>query len=105
MDLAEAHVLALKRILNDKNINYEIFNVGTGIGYSVQEVITTFEQIISGNINYEIKDRREGDLPICYAENEKIKTAFNWAPKKNLKEICTDAYKWKSYFLKKIQKV
>ena len=101
MDLAEAHVLALKRILNDKNKNYEIFNVGTGIGYSVQEVITTFEQIISDNIHYEIKDRREGDLPICYAENEKIKTVFNWAPKKNLKEICTDAYKWKSYFLKK----
>tara|TARA_Y100000591_G_C21818093_1_gene691926 strand:+ start:208 stop:1230 length:1023 start_codon:yes stop_codon:yes gene_type:complete len=97
MDLAEAHVLALKRLLNLQNENYEIFNVGTGIGYSVFEVITTFEQIISDKIDYEVKNRRDGDLPICFADNTKIKTAFNWVPKKNLKEICIDAYKWKNY--------
>ena len=101
MDLAEAHVLALNRLLSNKNENYEIFNVGSGLGYSVLEIIHTFEEIISRKIDHKIKNRRDGDLPVCYADNTKMKKTMNWSPKKTLRNICLDSFKWQNFLNEK----
>ena len=68
VDLAEAHLSALKRLLHKaQDSTFEIFNLGTGKGYSVLEVIDTFEKVANQKLNYEITERRDGDVPFLYA--------------------------------------
>src|SRR5690606_31341588 len=69
MDLAEAHVIALQRLLDNKNVeNFEVFNVGTGKGSSVFEIIQSFEKVTGKTLAYEIANRRPGDVTSVYAD-------------------------------------
>ena len=88
MDLVEAHLSALQ----DNKQGIEIFNVGTGQGISVMQVIKAFEAANKIEVPYKIMLRREGDVESCYAENKRIEERLSWKAKRNLSDICKDAY-------------
>ncbi len=92
-DLADAHARALKYL--DKNES-DIFNLGTGKGYSVLEIIRTVEEITGKKLNVEITERRAGDPAVLVAENKKAKDILGWMPKHDLKSIIETAYNWHS---------
>lgn len=95
VDLAKAHVVALQRLLNDKNkSNFEVFNVGTGTGSSVLEVIQSFEKVSGKKLNYKIVDRREGDITAAYANTDKANNELGWKSKSSLDEAIDSAWKW-----------
>ena len=95
VDLAEAHVVALERILESKSTEaYEVFNLGTGKGSSVLEVIQTFERVSGQKLTYEIGERREGDVIAAYADTTKANTVLRWKTKRSLDEAVASAWKW-----------
>jgi UDP-glucose 4-epimerase len=95
VDLAKAHIAALERLLNKKNkTNFEFFNVGTGIGSSVLEVITAFEKAAGKPLNYKIVDRREGDITAAYADTTTANKELDWKTEKSLEEALASAWKW-----------
>ncbi|EGV43524.1 UDP-glucose 4-epimerase GalE [Bizionia argentinensis JUB59] len=95
VDLAKAHVVALKRLLNKKNkINFETFNIGTGVGSSVLEVINSFKRVSNKSLNYQIADRREGDVVSAYADTTKANTELGWKAQSTLDEAMLSAWKW-----------
>ena len=95
MDLAKAHVIALERLINDEQEgNYEVFNLGTGTGNSVLEVIRSFESVSGENLNYQIVGRREGDVIAAYADTRKANEVLNWKAEFNLDEALKSAWKW-----------
>ncbi len=95
VDLAKAHVIALERLLHHKNEEkVEVFNLGTGKGSSVLEVIQTFESITQKPLNYKIVSRREGDITEAYADTTKANTILGWKTERSLKEALADAWKW-----------
>lgn len=95
MDIAEAHILALKYLLHKKNIaNVEIFNLGTGSGITVLEAIKTFEKVTGIALNYKIGPRRAGDIAAIYASNDKAKKVLKWYPKYNIEDIMSTAWLW-----------
>jgi UDP-glucose 4-epimerase len=89
-DLALAHIESLKKIHKFKD--HKFFNVGTNKGYTVLELIKTFEKINDIKINYKFSKPRNGDSPICYADSTKIKKELNWKPKYKLDDMCKDAW-------------
>ena len=89
MDLAEAHLICLK---NFNNIKYDTFNVGLGMGISVLELISTFENANKVKVNFEFGERRLGDAAISYADTSKFKNRFNWSPKHDYKSMCRDSW-------------
>jgi UDP-glucose 4-epimerase len=95
VDLAKAHVAALKRLMNAKNTNnFEVFNIGTGKGSSVLEVINAFEKVSDTKLNYKIVDRREGDITAAYADTHKANTVLGWKSIFSLEEALLSAWKW-----------
>lgn len=95
VDLAKAHVSALKRLVEEKNsANYEVFNIGTGKGSSVLEVISAFEKISNQKLNYKIVDRREGDVVAAFADTTKANTVLGWKAKSSLEEALMSAWEW-----------
>ena len=95
VDLAKAHVVALKRLLNNQNQEkVETFNLGTGTGSSVLEVITAFEKVSGQTLNYQIVGRREGDVISAYANTDKANTVLGWKAKSTLEEAMASAWKW-----------
>lgn len=95
VDLAKAHVKALKRqVENKQDKNFEVFNLGTGNGYSVMEVIKTFEEVSKKKLNYEIIQRRDGDVPKLYANARLAEVKLGWKAEYNLKEMIASAWKW-----------
>jgi UDP-glucose 4-epimerase len=90
VDLAKAHVAAVNNINKLPNIN--IYNVGTGTSVSVLEFVLEFQEVNKVNIKYDFGNRRDGDLPIVYAEVNKIKNELGWVAEKTLKDICKDSY-------------
>ncbi len=95
VDLAKAHVAALQRILEDKNdTNYEVFNLGTGKGSSVLEVIKSFERVSGKKLNYRIAPRREGDVIQAYADTTKANNVLGWEAKSDLDEAMKSAWDW-----------
>lgn len=92
VDLAKGHVAALKYALSQKGA--EIFNLGTGAGYSVLEVISTFETVNGVNIPYVIAPRRPGDIAECYADVSKAERMLGWKAEKTLAEMCRDSWRW-----------
>ncbi|MFD2100740.1 UDP-glucose 4-epimerase GalE [Flagellimonas iocasae] len=95
VDLAKAHVAALKRLLEDKNeSNYEVFNLGTGKGSSVLEVIQSFERVSGEKLNYKIVDRREGDVIQAYADTTKANEVLGWTAEATLDEAMKSAWEW-----------
>ncbi|TDE54147.1 UDP-glucose 4-epimerase GalE [Flavobacterium sp. GT3P67] len=95
VDLAKAHVIALQRLLNKKNTaKVETFNLGTGTGSSVLEVINTFEKVSGKKLPYKIVGRREGDITSAYANTDKANTVLGWKAKSTLEEAMASAWKW-----------
>lgn len=95
VDLAKAHVVALQRLLDGKNTeNYEVFNVGTGTGSSVLEVINSFERVSGEKLNYQIVGRRAGDITAAYANTDKANNVLGWKSKSTLDEAMASAWKW-----------
>jgi UDP-glucose 4-epimerase len=89
-DLADAHRLSYAFLTNHNGCH--IMNVGLGVGVSVFELISTFNEVNQVNIPIEYLGRRDGDLPICYANADKIKSHLSWRPQFNLPDMCRDAY-------------
>lgn len=93
VDLASGHVKALDKILKDVS-DVRIYNLGTGVGYSVLDVISAFEKANDLKINYNIKPRREGDVPQCYADATKAKIELGWDAERDIEMMCKDAWRW-----------
>ena len=93
MDLAEGHTIALKYLIKESP-QIISFNLGTGIGTSVLELINTFEKVNNVNIPYVIGKKRDGDLPNVIADNSKSKKILNWTPKRNIEDMCKDGWEW-----------
>lgn len=95
VDLAKAHVVALQRLLENKNeSNFETFNVGTGVGSSVLEVVKSFERVSGQSLNYKIAPRREGDVVSAYANTDKANTVLGWKAESSLDEAMRSAWDW-----------
>ena len=95
VDLAKAHVIAMKRLLEEKNNeNYEVYNIGTGKGSSVLEVVNTFEQVTGVTLNYSFAERRAGDIISAYADTAKANTVLGWKSELTLKEALLSAWEW-----------
>lgn len=95
VDLANAHVVALQRLIENKNVaKVETFNIGTGTGSSVLEVIQTFEKVANQKLPYKIVGRRAGDVIEAYANTEKANTILGWKAKLTLKDALESAWKW-----------
>ena len=95
VDLAKAHVVALKRLLENKNTsNYETFNLGTGKGSSVLEVVQSFERVSGKKLNYKIVGRREGDIISAYADTNKANKELGWKAQLTLDDAMRSAWKW-----------
>lgn len=95
VDLAKAHVVALQRLLNKNNLDkVETFNLGTGKGSSVLEVIQTFEKVSGVKLPYKIVDRREGDIISAYANTDKANTVLGWKSEYTLEQALASAWKW-----------
>lgn len=93
VDLAKAHIKALEHCSLMKS-NYNYFNIGTGSGYTVLEVIKSFEKVSGVNLNYEIVGRRAGDIEKIYAETSKANDVLKWKAEKTLDEMMSSAWKW-----------
>jgi UDP-glucose 4-epimerase len=95
VDLAKAHVVALQRLLDKKNKeNYDVFNIGTGKGSSVMEVIKSFEKVSGQKLNYRIAPRRAGDVVQAYADTSKSNTELGWKAELTLDDAMLSAWKW-----------
>lgn len=92
MDLAEGHTAALRYGMT--HTGTEVFNLGTGKGTSVLELIRTFEQINGLQLPWQITPRRPGDIAECYAETDKARQVLGWTAKRTLEDMCRDAWRW-----------
>ncbi|MCQ2580572.1 MAG: UDP-glucose 4-epimerase GalE [Alphaproteobacteria bacterium] len=97
VDLARGHVCAMRAI--DKNCGLDIFNLGTGHGYSVLDVIKTFEHENNIKIPYEIVARRPGDIAMCYADPAKAKSVLGWIAQYSLQDMCRDSWNYQKNML------
>lgn len=93
VDLAKGHLAAMKK-LNEKGVF--VYNLGTGVGYSVLEVIQAFEKACNKSLPYKIAPRREGDVGACYASARKAKTELGWQAELSLQDMCDSLWKWQS---------
>jgi len=95
VDLAKAHVVALKRLIENKNESkVETFNIGTGTGSTVLEVINSFEKVSGQKLPYKLVDRREGDVISAFADTEKANSVLGWKAQSTLDEAMDSAWKW-----------
>ena len=94
MDLAKGHVKALKKL--EDNSGLSIYNLGTGKGYSVLDIVKNFEEATGVKIPYAIKPRRAGDIATCYASAEKAEKELGWKAEYGIKEMCQDSWRWQS---------
>ena len=90
VDLAKGHIKAVEKIEKDKGIDY--YNLGTGNGYSVLDIINAFEKVNNVKINYKIVERRLGDIDACYADPSYAKQKLNWHAKLDLNDMCKDGF-------------
>ena len=95
VDLAKAHVVAIERMLENKSDEkVEIFNLGTGIGVSVLELISLFEKISGSSLNYKIVERREGDIEKIWAQPDKANKILGWKAEESIEDTMESAWKW-----------
>ena len=94
VDLAKGHVAAIKKLEEKKGVL--IYNLGTGKGYSVLDVVHAFEKACGKEIPYTIKPRRPGDIATCYADPAKAKAELGWEAQYGIEEMCADSWKWQS---------
>ena len=102
VDLAKAHVVAMKRLTEERNIdNFEVYNIGTRQGSSVLEVVNTFQELSGVKLQYSFEDRRAGDIISSYADTRKANTVLGWKAELTLKDALHSAWEWeKSISLK-----
>lgn len=101
VDLAKAHVAAMIRLLNKENTDrLEVYNVGTGKGYTVLEVIDVFDKVSLSRLNFKIVNKREGDIAIAYASTNKINDVLKWKANLTLEDALKSAWKWQQKFIK-----
>ena len=97
VDLANAHVSALRRLLKkEAESNFELFNIGTGIGYSVLDVIKSFEKTTNQKLNYSFTERRQGDVPQLFADSTKANQILNWQAKFNLDDMTSSSWNFQN---------
>lgn len=95
VDVAKAHVVAVERLVAKQNAdNYEVFNLGTGTGSTVLEVIQSFEKVSGEKLNYKIVERRPGDVTAAYADTTKANMVLGWKAEKTLDDAMEDAWRW-----------
>lgn len=94
MDLAEGHIAALKKL--DEKPGLVTYNLGTGIGYSVLDIIKAFSKACGKEIPYKITARRAGDIDACYADPSKAEKELGWKARRNLDQMCEDSWRWQS---------
>jgi UDP-glucose 4-epimerase len=95
VDIAKAHVVAIERLINSHTkSNYEVFNLGTGHGFSVLETIKTFEKVADKKLNYEITNRRSGDVEQVYADTALANNELGWKAERNLENMLSTAWNW-----------
>ena len=94
VDLAKGHVKALKKI--EDNSGLSIYNLGTGKGYSVLDIVKNFEAATGVKIPYVIKPRRPGDIATCYSDASKAERELGWKAENDIKEMCADSWRWQS---------
>lgn len=92
MDLAEGHIAALKR--NKSAKNFQVYNLGTGLGYSVLDLIKNFEAVSGVKVPYEIVSRRDGDIAECWSDPTAANKELQWKARRDLKEMLEDAWRW-----------
>ncbi len=92
VDLARGHVKALNKIKENTGLN--IYNLGTGTGYSVLDIVKNFEDATGVKIPYSIKPRRPGDIATCYSDAAKAKEELGWVAEYGIKEMCADSWRW-----------
>ncbi len=95
VDLAEGHVKAVDNILEGKK-GVQVFNLGTGTGYSVLDIVKAFEKASGVKIPYKIAPRRPGDIATCYSDPSKAKAVLGWEAKRDINEMCEDSWRWQS---------
>ncbi|MBJ8082908.1 UDP-glucose 4-epimerase GalE [Bacillus cereus group sp. N14] len=94
VDLAKGHVKALEKVLNSTGV--DAYNLGTGTGYSVLEMIEAFEKVSGKKVPYKITERRPGDVAVCFADATKAKRELGWEATRGLEEMCADSWRWQS---------
>ena len=94
VDLAKGHVKALKKIEEKAGLN--IYNLGTGVGYSVLDIVKNFEEANGVKVPYVIKERRPGDIAACYADAGKAKRELGWEAENGIRQMCEDSWRWQS---------
>jgi UDP-glucose 4-epimerase len=94
VDLAQGHLYALDRLLAGNGVI--TYNLGTGRGYSVLEIVSAFEKACSKKIRFQIVGRRDGDIAVCYADPSKANRELGWAAKRGIDEMCIDTWRWQS---------
>ncbi|MBQ7104623.1 MAG: UDP-glucose 4-epimerase GalE [Bacilli bacterium] len=90
VDLAKGHIKAIEKVLKDKGV--DAYNLGTGHGYSVLEIVETFKKVNNIDVPYKIVERRPGDIAACYADPSYAKEKLNWQAEKEIEEMCRDSY-------------
>lgn len=98
VDLAKGHVAAMKKLKDGSGLN--TYNLGTGKGYSVLEIIKAFSKASGKEIPYKIVERRAGDIGICYADASKAKRELGWVAEKDLNDMCKDFWNWQQNGMK-----
>ncbi len=91
VDLAKGHLKAIEKLDKEQNGIY-IYNLGTGVGYSVLDMVKSFEKVTQKKVPYKISPRRQGDIATCYADPTKAKKELNWIAKKGIDEMCIDTW-------------
>ena len=94
VDLADGHVKAIQKMETSEGVL--VYNLGTGIGYSVLDVVTAYGKAVGRPIPYEIKERRPGDISTCYADPELAKKELGWVAVRDLEQMCEDSWRWQS---------
>lgn len=94
VDLAKGHVKAVQKLQDKEGVS--IYNLGTGVGYSVLDVLHAYEKACGRTLKYEIQPRREGDVATCYSDSAKAKRELGWVAEKGIEEMCADSWKWQS---------
>ena len=95
VDLAEGHVKAVENILEGEK-GVQVFNLGTGIGYSVLDIVKAFNKAYGKELPYKIAPRRAGDIAVCYSDPSKAKEELGWEAKRGIEEMCEDSWRWQS---------
>ena len=96
VDLAKGHIKAIEKVLKDKIC--DAYNLGTGNGYSVLDIVNTFKKVNNIDVNYKIVDRRPGDIDACFADPSYAKEKLSWEAKLDIEEMCKDAYNFVKKF-------